>query len=278
MATSDGTARRPKTLILDLFGAYVQKLGGWIAVADLVQLMGLLGVDEQAVRSAVSRMTRRGLLTQAVHGSTRGYATTSAAAELLEEGDRRVFASVEPARLEDGWVLVSFSMPETDRDKRHILRSRLTWLGLGNLSSGLWIGPHRTLPDLLDSVRRLGFEHYVDVVTGTYQGFDPLPDMVARSWDLDALRALYDDFLATNRPLRTRVRRSKKDVDGERAFVEYTLAVHEWRKLPYLDPGLPVELLPPRWPGRDAAELFAELRSTLEPAAFGYAESAILPG
>ena len=47
----------------------------------------------------------------------------------------------EPALLTDGWVLLSFSMPEEERDKRHVLRSKLMWLGLGNVSSGLWIGP-----------------------------------------------------------------------------------------------------------------------------------------
>ena len=41
-----------------------------------------------------------------------------------------------------------------------------------------------------------------------------------------------------------------------------------WRRLPYLDPGIPLELLPDGWPGEKAGELFATLDTRLrEPAA-----------
>jgi phenylacetic acid degradation operon negative regulatory protein len=40
-----------------------------------------------------------------------------------------------------------------------------------------------------------------------------------------------------------------------------------WRRLPYLDPGLPLELLPGGWSGEAATALFAELNGALrEPA------------
>jgi phenylacetic acid degradation operon negative regulatory protein len=53
---------RSKSLIIDIYGAFVRRLGGWLAVADLITLMGDLGVDEPAVRSSVSRMSRQKLL------------------------------------------------------------------------------------------------------------------------------------------------------------------------------------------------------------------------
>ena len=36
-----------------------------------------------------------------------------------------------------------------------------------------------------------------------------------------------------------------------------------WRRLPYLDPGLPAELLPADWSGLAAADLFDELDGLL---------------
>jgi phenylacetic acid degradation operon negative regulatory protein len=36
-----------------------------------------------------------------------------------------------------------------------------------------------------------------------------------------------------------------------------------WRRLPFLDPGLPPELLPADWHGARAAELFGQLRTRL---------------
>src|SRR4051794_38048648 len=52
----------PRSLLMTFFGAFLRRLGGWIAVADLVALMGDLELDEQAVRSAVSRLKRRGVI------------------------------------------------------------------------------------------------------------------------------------------------------------------------------------------------------------------------
>ncbi len=43
--------------------------------------------------------------------------------------------------------------------------------------------------------------------------------------------------------------------------------VHEWRKFLFTDPGLPAELLPERWPGRVAEELFQDEATRLEPGA-----------
>jgi phenylacetic acid degradation operon negative regulatory protein len=41
-----------------------------------------------------------------------------------------------------------------------------------------------------------------------------------------------------------------------------------WRRLPYLDPGIPLALLPAGWPGVHAEALFAKLDGRLrEPAA-----------
>ncbi len=262
--------RRPKSLILDVYGRYSAQFHGWIAVGDLVMLMDLLDVDEQAVRSAVSRMTRRGLLKPEVRGKVRGYRTTPEADELLADGDRRIYASMEPAALADGWVLVSFSMPESDRNKRHVLRSKLTWHGMGNLSSGLWIGPARILDDVSQTLVDDGFADYADVFRASYEGLGDVADLVRQSWDLDELGGLYQQFLDDQGPMREALggRRPAANAD---AFAIYTRALHEWRKFPYLDPGLPSELLPAKWPGLPAAELFAELRELLEPQAFEFA-------
>jgi phenylacetic acid degradation operon negative regulatory protein len=264
--------RRPKSLILDVYGRYSAQFRGWIAVSDLVTTMALLDVDEQAVRSAVSRMTRRGLLEPEVRGKVRGYRTTAQADEVLADGDRRIYASMEPATLADGWVLVSFSLPETDRDKRHVLRTKLTWHGMGNLSSGLWIGPARILDDVVATLSAAGFAEYTDVFSAGYAGLGDVADLVRHSWDLDALAALYQEFLDGQQPVHESLRR-RRNVQPPEAFAAYTRALHEWRKFPYLDPGLPAELLPADWPGRSAATLFVDLRELLELRAFDYAAS-----
>jgi phenylacetic acid degradation operon negative regulatory protein len=272
-----GSKGRPKSLILDLYGAYIRRLGGWMAVSNLITLMGQLGVDEQAVRSAVSRMTRRGLLAQETAGGVRGYRLSDEALRIVEEGDRRIFSTIKPARLQDGWIVVAFSVPEDERDRRHVLRSRLAWMGFGMVANGVWMAPRRMLPELRDTVRRLEFERYVHVFDGAYGGFEPLERLVRHCWDLDGLGAMYREFLAECEPVRRRWTAGSPDLDEQGAFVDYTSVLDRWRRFPYMDPGLPVELLPAGWEGRAAADLFFDLRERLEKPAVRHVERVAAP-
>ena len=223
-------------------------------------------------------MTRRGLLAPEVRDRERGYRVTAQAEELFADADRRIYVSMEPARLGDGWVLVSFSMPETDRDKRHVLRSKLMWHGMGNLSSGLWIAPARILDDVRETVKALGLVEYTDVFHASHEGMGDLAELVRRSWDLDALSASYRSFLDHHRPVGDAVARRRTAIAGEEAFTLYTHALHEWRKFPYLDPGLPLELLPDEWPGqRRGRAVQASCARRLEPIAFEFAAAVASP-
>lgn len=266
---------RYRSILFDLYGAFVRDLGGWIAIADLVALAGPLDVDEHAVRSSVSRFARRGLLEREVRDGTVGYALTDLARGILDEGDLRIFDKLEPARLDDGWVLVTFSVPERLRGERHQLRTRLTWLGFGNLGAGVWIAPQRVADRAIDTIREVGLDAYVDVFEASYRAFDDLADLVGRCWDLDALKAVHasylDRFVAVERGWRDRA----PEDDPRIAYADYVTALHEWRKTPYLDPGLPTELLPKPWPGVAAAQLFAQLRTRLAPTARTFVDDVV---
>ena len=63
------------------------------------------------------------------------------------------------------------------------------------------------------------------------------------------------------------VRPGDRDLSDETVFAIRSKLVHEWRKFLFFDPGLPAELLPARWPGLDAAELFHSEAGRLLPAA-----------
>ncbi|GAA4038521.1 PaaX family transcriptional regulator C-terminal domain-containing protein [Nonomuraea soli] len=258
---------QPRMLIMDVCGAYLRPLGGWAPIAKFVQLMNELGVDEPATRSALARMRERDLLEPERRHGVRGLRLTDKAMPLLAESDQRIFSHSLPARLADGWVLVSFSIPEQERAKRHLLRSKLSWLGFGLLGNGLWMAPRRNAPDLAKAIEELGYEQYVMTFEATYTGFEELAQLVRRAWNLDELATLYREFLEWATPV------AEGRATGRQAFVDYTLSIYHWRKFPYLDPALPAELLPDDWPGRPAAALFAELRARLELPALEYVRS-----
>lgn len=258
---------RSRSLIFDVYGAYVRDLGGWISIADLVALLGQLGTEEAQVRSSVSRFAAQGLLSRHRNAGQVGYELTEQAWQILAEGDDRIFKRLEPAALADGWVLVTFSVPEEIRAARHRLRSRLARLGFGNLGSGLWIAPQRVMDRTVDMVTELGLAHHVDVFEAHHRAFGEPAELVRRCWDIPAIAGAYREFVADCRPVLTRIDDRPAGDHPVDAFVNYTTALHRWRKLPYVDPGLPSDLLPDDWEGAEAGLLFAELRARLEPAA-----------
>jgi len=235
-----------------------------MATSDRVALAGPLGVDEQAVRSSVSRLSRKGLFLREVRGGQVGYALSEQAWGILAEGDLRIYDKLRPARLEDGWVLAAFSVPERLRSQRHQLRTRLTWLGFGNLGPGLWIAPRRVLERTIDTIREVGLDGYVDVFEAEYRAFDDPVRLVGRCWDLAELEQVYAGYVDRFEPVVERWQGVDAFDDLHEAYVDYVSALHDWRKTPYLDPGLPTDLLPDAWAGTRAGELFAAIRRMLE--------------
>ncbi|WP_432194560.1 PaaX family transcriptional regulator [Streptomyces sp. bgisy027] len=271
----DEAKNSTQLLILAVYGRYSRLLRGWSSVADLITLMERLGVPAQATRSAVTRMTRRDLLVPQRRGTVRGYAATAKARLVFEEGDEVVYAPLKPARLEDRWVIVSFSVPEAEREKRYTLRKRLVWLGMGQLDSGLWIAPARTLPTVLKWVRRLGLEQYVDAFTARHEGLGDTAALVRRAWNLEELAASYDRYLRSWSPVLAALREPGRVTEPPDAFAVHTLALEQWMRFPYLDPGLPAQLLPEGWRGEAAQELAHGLRELLEAMAFEYVASVV---
>lgn len=252
---------RPSSLINTIYGAFVRRLGGWISIADLIVLMAELDVDGPAVRSAISRLKKRGTLVQERQDAN-GYRLSSEVLPVFDEGDRRIFGATEPARLGDGWVVAVFSVPESERAHRHQLRTRLTWMGYGNTAPGVWLAPARLLKDTEQMLTRLGLSDYVHLFTADYAAFHDLRDAVGEWWDLPAIEEQYAAFIDAHGPVAAKLAK-RSTIDDAEAFAHYVPILTQWRRLPYLDPGLPVELLPADWNAADARRLFLDLHERL---------------
>ncbi|MFI9274410.1 PaaX family transcriptional regulator C-terminal domain-containing protein [Kitasatospora sp. NPDC052896] len=256
----EGTPR-PSSLIHTVYGEFVRRLGGWISIADLVALMAELDVEGPAVRSAISRLKKADTLRQE-RRPTIGYRLSPAMTPVFEEGDRRIFHSLEPAELADGWVVAVFSVPESERAHRHQLRSRLSWLGFGNAAPGVWLAPARLLPDARRLLERLGLSSYVHLFLSDYAGFAELREAVSSWWDFPAIEAQYAEFSNAWAPVAEKLRQLDA-VEPAHAFRAYVPMLTQWRRLPYLDPGLPAPLLPAEWNAVAARAVFAELHDLL---------------
>jgi phenylacetic acid degradation operon negative regulatory protein len=271
---ADATARsaRLRHLIITVYGLYARHDGGWLSVATLIRLLADLGIDEPAVRSAISRLKRRGILQSRRNGGSAGYQLSAEALAILREGDARIFRR-RRATPADGWVLAVFSVPESERHRRHVLRSELTRLGFGMVAPGVWIVPAHPQDSTAETLRRLELDAYADLFRADHLAFGDPAAKIRQWWDLDELERHYESFIRAHEPA---LRVFEAGPPGEQeAFAGYMRALTDWRRLPYLDPGLPAELLPDGWIGIRAAELFFALQALLEEPARAYVKSAI---
>lgn len=270
--TATGPDTRVGQLIVSIFGLYARGEGNWLSVASVVALMGDLGAPAQAVRSSVSRLKRRGVLHSERARGAVGYSLTESSLEVLAEGDVRIFERARAVE-DDNWLLVVFSVPESERDKRHALRSSLLLLGFGTVAPGVWIAPGSLEWETRHTLERRGLAGYADIFTGRHLAFGDLRSKIPDWWDLAELTELYRHFLERYAPVLDRV--SENGTTPREAFRTYLPMLTEWRRLPYRDPGLPLSLLPPQWNGETAAALFADLNKALNGPAHEHANAVI---
>jgi phenylacetic acid degradation operon negative regulatory protein len=268
-----GARSAPRGLIVTAYGLYARHSGGWLSVSGLIRLMAHLDVDGPAVRSSILRLKRRGILLAERREGAAGYSLSPEGLRVLEEGDRRIFEHPRAA-LSDGWLLAVFSIPESERQKRHQLRSRLTWLGFGTVSSGVWVAPAHLYEDAKQVLEKDGLAEFVDLFRSDYLAFAKIADEAAKWWDLAGLRALYEEFLEAYTPVLQNWQR-RRSPDDPAAFRDYMFALTAWRRLPFLDPGLPAEVVGKDWAGERAARLFAELQALLAAPAERHAQATL---
>ena len=272
---ADATARsaRLRHLIITIYGLYARRDGGWLSVATLIRLLADLGIDEPAVRSAISRLKRRGILQSRRNGGSAGYQLSAGALAILREGDARIFRR-RRATPADGWVLAVFSVPESERHRRHVLRSELTRLGFGMVAPGVWIVPAHPQDSTAETLRRLELDAYADLFRADHLAFGDPAAKIRQWWDLDELERHYESFIRAHEPALRVFGSPESGPPGEQdAFAGYVRVLTDWRRLPYLDPGLPAELLPEDWIGIRAAGLFFALQALLEEPARAHVKS-----
>ena len=269
---------RHHQLIVSLFGLYARQHGGALQVASIISLMQDVGVESAGTRSSISRLKKRGVIESVQVRGRSGYALAPSVLATFAEGDERIF---QPRRAtpQDRWLLATFTVPETQRNVRHKIRSSLVRMGLGSVVPGLWIAPAHLQDSALDCFRRHRLDGFFEFFLADHLGGAEIRKNIGSWWDLDALDALYSEFLENNRGLLQEWQERDQDAgdpsDDARAFADHLVLITQWRRLPYSDPGLPAEFLPEDWNALRAEELFRQLHAILSPRAARHAARVI---
>lgn len=254
-----------RSALFDLYGDHLRTHGGRAPVAALVRLLAPLEIGAPAVRTAVSRMVRQGWLHPLRLASGPGYLITQRAAHRLDEAAARIYRTNPPTW--GGTFDLIIADPAIPRSDRVRVANNLAYLGYGSIGDGTWIATKPSAEaDAVLIEAGVRFERFTANHAGGARGTSAL---VSRAWDLDRIGREYRDFISELNPL---VERVDEHGDVKVAYTARFRLVHSWRTFLFRDPGLPPDLLPARWPGKDAAEFFDLHADRLRPAADRFVE------
>ncbi|MER7568044.1 PaaX family transcriptional regulator C-terminal domain-containing protein [Streptomyces sp. NPDC097941] len=257
--TAEGPQQRPQSLMLTFFGNHVLEEGNLgVYSGSIIDVLGRVGVGEQAVRSTLTRMVNRGLLQRQREGRKMFFGLTPQATRVLIDGRTRIWKQGAVNDDWDGsWTLLAFSLPDSWKRQRHDLRSRLTWSGFGALYSGLWIAPGHV--DVSAVVTALGLTAHVKIFHARAAEVTDIEQMIRDTWDLESIAARYVAF--DKRWSAHLVNGTDDDPIGTRLRL-----VSDWLRTIRTDPRLPARHLPPAWPARPAQETFHRVAQQTHPA------------
>ena len=250
---------RPQSVMFSLFGIHVLGTPHLLPTGGVIEVLASVGISAEATRATLTRMARRGLLDRHRRGRQVFVGLTPRAAEVLEDGRRRIWETGAVDTDWDGtWTVVGFSLPEGRRAERHDLRVRLTWEGFGMLQNGMWVAPGA--PNLDAVLGPLADDPGVITLASRVTGGTHDRELLERAFSLDAISRRYQAFVRRWRDDATA--RALPD-DLARQLVLHT----EWLQVIRESPRLPTALLPAQPAATEAQDLFRQLAAALEPSA-----------
>jgi phenylacetic acid degradation operon negative regulatory protein len=251
-----------KALLLTILGEFVLPTGGAAWTSSLVRATHALGINEKNARQAIARIADDGLIESSRDGRLVRWSLTATGRRLLESGAERIYEFGTTVIGWDGeWLVAHCPVPESQRTLRRQLRARLAFQGFGELSPSLAVSPHvGREAELRTTLEQLGLLQDSVVLRSRTGSSSDDADLVGRAWELDDLADRYLAF--------SRAHRRRRSDGPEVSFRSVVELVNDWRHFPFIDPELPTDLLPDRWAGAEAVEIFQERHNDWSPDAF----------
>ena len=225
------------SLVITVFGDCVQHRGGAISTARLGRLLGRIGVEPGALRTALSRLGRDGWVDSERSGRLSHYRLSPSGLARFTEATSRIYAAPRQSPVTE-WALSAEGTPQTG-------------LALG----GLWLTPAETPQPTEPAFRLVGqITDLAPTMRETLISADHVTALHRLIADLDHLLGLQGDPL-THAAARI-------------------LLIHRWRRIVLRYPDLPPDLLPRDLAGQDPRARVAGAYRHLTPGTEHWLDSA----
>lgn len=229
------------SFIVTVYGDVVVPRGEVLWMGSLIDICDRVGISENLVRTATSRLVTAGQLEGERAGRRSFYRLAPAARVEFAEAAQLLYShGIEHAR----WFVLYAPGLAEDAAHRH---------RMGRMGGDVWLCPDRG--DVLPPAA---------LILRTQTPDDPSP--MAGFWNLGALQERYQAMIDRFGPLMSGLETGQR-ITGEDALTARLLLVHVYRGALLRDPCLPAAALPPDWHGAEARLLFRKLYASLSPQA-----------
>jgi phenylacetic acid degradation operon negative regulatory protein len=250
------------SLVVTIFGDAVVPRGGRVALAVLQEIVGRLGIEAGALRTAMSRLASDGWVERERQGRNSFFSLGRQGRHAFDLATRRIYAGAPPAWGGD-WTVAILPPGAGEIDV-----AEMQALGFVRIAPGVHLRPEADgAPDASAALSGMLVVHGAST---------DHPETLHALWPSEETAAAYRAFIAAFLPLRATLGDGARPLPLD-AVAARTLLVHEWRRIVLRDPGLPVALLPRDWPGEAARELARDIYAALAGQSEDWLDTAGLP-
>ena len=229
-------------------------------LGSLIELVAAVGLNERVVRTSVFRLKQDKLLSSHQEGRRSYYALTTTGEHRFEEATKRIY-NPAPTSWNEEWTLLFSERRKLNEEQKKQLNSELSWLGFGDLGSGIYAHPNGNLDTIERLLSDLQLSDNVAILKAA-----SLPDtkktpiriLVQKGWNLLEIEEAYGEFIRHFSPILKQLK-ANETLDNKKCFILRTLLVHDYRRALLRDPMLPQELLSDHWNGNTARALFRDI-------------------
>lgn len=257
----DGRRLRVWSLVITLFGDAVVPRGGRIGLGAIQEIMGRLGIEAGAVRTAMSRLAADRWVVREKVGRHSFFMLDEQGRHAFDLAARRIYAGSPPAW--NGAWTVAIAPPGADGGRSEQLRQ------LGFVPVNASVHLRADAVDMPDPEGRLDGMLVIHGESAEH------PEELRKLWPSDELAGAYKALIAAYAPLLKSL--GQNELMPIEAVAARTLLIHDWRRVVLRDPGLPAALLPKDWPGDEARALARDLFRRLLPRSEAWLDAAGLP-
>lgn len=257
-------------MAVTIFFDVIKPHGGQVSLGSLVDAAGLVGISEQAIRSAVNRLVAEGWLVSEALGRRSIFSLSEVGSLRSSVPLQRVYQCPDVS-WSGLWNILIAKNWNLEHDAYVQASNDLLWAGYGRVCDNVFIRPQMEGDNILCCPGSLLEKEVVCFVGSEKQCpmNGAIADVISRAWDISTLAERYVVFkdrytpvwewLSTTPPMRS-----------AEAFALRLCMMHDLRRIRIMDPQLPLNLLPKGWMGIKALDLARQIYQALLPLSVHY--------